>query len=72
MLKNRELIIAGDNSTDGSGELVKNKFGNRVRYIAQENEGVVSAANRGISLSQGSCIYSLKIFGWTATDLYKN
>jgi len=54
--KNLEMIVVDNSSSDGSGELVKNKFGNKVRYILQENRGAAAAVNRGISLSQGNYI----------------
>ena len=54
--KDLESIIIDDGSTDGSGELVKEKFGGKVRYVYQENKGAATAVNKGITLSQGDYI----------------
>jgi glycosyltransferase involved in cell wall biosynthesis len=50
-----EIIVVDDGSQDGSGELVQ-AFGDRVRYVGQDNMGVAGARNRGIAESQGTYV----------------
>lgn len=54
--KNLESIVIDDGSTDNSGGLVKDKFGDKIRYSYQENKGAATAVNKGISLIQGDYI----------------
>lgn len=47
-----ELIVVDDGSTDQTHELV-GRFGDRVRYLYQANQGVASARNAGIKAASG-------------------
>lgn len=50
-----EIIVVDDGSTDETGKAVE-KFGNKVRYIRQENAGVSVARNTGIEAATGNWI----------------
>ena len=66
--KDLESIIIDDGSTDGSGEFIRDKFGDKVRYIYQGNKGAASAVNRGISLSRGNYIAFCDSDDWWLRD----
>lgn len=56
-----EIIIINDGSQDNSESIIKNWSlkDSRVKYIFQENEGVSSARNKGISIANGKYIFFL-------------
>ncbi len=53
--RNIEIIVVDDGSRDNSLEILKN-FGDKIRVVSQENEGVSAARNHGVSLSEGDLI----------------
>lgn len=51
-----EIIIIDDGSTDESAQIINSHYGDKVKYIYQENKGVSQARNHGIKLAQGKYI----------------
>ncbi|MCY4072222.1 MAG: glycosyltransferase [Chloroflexi bacterium] len=56
---NCEIIVIDDGSTDGTGDHLLAEFGDRIRYIRQENQGPAIARNRGIREARGEYIHFL-------------
>jgi len=49
-----EIVLVDNGSTDGSLEFVRERFGDRVRLLAQpENIGYGAALNRGVAVARG-------------------
>jgi glycosyltransferase involved in cell wall biosynthesis len=51
-----EVIVVDDGSTDGTGQMLRENFGDRIRYYAQANHGVSVARNLGIEQARGEWI----------------
>ena len=55
-IKNKEIIIVDDGSTDNTREILK-KFGSFVKCVHIKKSGVARARNVGIRYSRGSLIF---------------
>ena len=51
----REIIVVDDGSTDDSRQVLE-RYGERVRVVAQRNQGVSAARNTGIEHSRGELV----------------
>ena len=68
---NLEVIVVDDGSTDGTPEVVQG-FGNRVKYVYQDNAGPAAARNRGIAEAAGEFLSFLDADDlWVAEKLSK-
>jgi glycosyltransferase involved in cell wall biosynthesis len=54
-----EVIIVDDGSTDGTSDLIADRFGDRVRLLRMAHGGRSIARNRGIDLARGAFIQFL-------------
>lgn len=57
--QNCEVIVIDDGSVDGTGDHLQKKYGDRIRFIRQENQGPAIARNRGIWVARGEYIHFL-------------
>lgn len=55
-LRDFEIIVVDDGSTDNTPEVAQSFTDRRVRYVCQENRGLAGARNTGIAMSSGEFI----------------
>ncbi len=51
-----EIIVVDDGSTDDTGEVLRQRYGDRIRYAWQENGGQALARNHGVALARGELL----------------
>lgn len=54
-----EVIVIDDGSTDGTGDFLRKKYGDRIRYVYQENQGRGAARNHGLRIARGEYVQFL-------------
>lgn len=71
--QNIEIILVNDGSTDCSDEICKKYAGEdkRIKYISQQNQGVVSARKNGIELASGQYVGFVDADDYIDADLYQ-
>jgi glycosyltransferase involved in cell wall biosynthesis len=57
--ENCEIIVIDDGSIDGTQQILKEKYGDKIRYIIQQNKGLASARNAGIRHASGKYLQFL-------------
>lgn len=66
-----EILLIDDGSTDNTAGIVK-KYGDKIRYFYQENQGIGAARNTGVHLAEGDYISFLDADDyWTPDKLEK-
>jgi glycosyltransferase involved in cell wall biosynthesis len=66
-----EIIVVDDGSKDET-PVAAAKFGDRVRYVRQDNAGAAAARNRGIEMATGDWIAFLDADDWWLRDHLAN
>ncbi len=63
-----EVIVVDDGSNDGTGDMLRERYGERIRYLHQDNQGRSVARNRGIRASRSPYLLFLDSDDWLLPD----
>ena len=61
---NCEIVVVDDGSTDETEEILHRRYGDRITYLYQDNQGRASARNRGVRVSSGEYLQFLDSDDW--------
>lgn len=70
-LKDIEIIVVNDGSTDKSLEILKKYESKKVKIITQKNSGVASARNTGLKEAKGEYIAYVDSDDWVELDMFE-
>lgn len=51
-----EVVVVDDGSSDDTGKILQESYGDRIRYFAQANRGASAARNKGLAEARGEWI----------------
>lgn len=70
-LKDIEIIIINDGSTDNSEKIIKKFNDKRIKYIAKQNEGIGKTRNLGIEKATGEYLAFVDSDDYLSIDFCK-
>lgn len=59
-----EVIVVDDGSTDGTGQELRERYGDRIRYLTRPNGGAPAARNTGLDAARGEWTALLDSDDW--------
>ncbi len=51
-----EVVVVDDGSSDDTGKVLQEKYGDRIRYFFQTNQGLSAALNKGLAEARGEWV----------------